>query len=116
MAMMTTVKSSRSRPAQTSGLLSSSAILSAEEAIQLSDKLQIFKASGFDPEKFVQSKCPTMSEKVALFSFFFDPVGIPSDIFICLWQFYYLGKKTHLFGVNVDFFPDCNVGELVFTR
>lgn len=34
--------------------------------VTLSDKLKVFKSSGFDPENYVSTKCRTTSEKVLI--------------------------------------------------
>lgn len=39
--------------------------------LTLSEKLKVFKSSGFDPEAFLSTKCGNMSEKVFSFVFHF---------------------------------------------
>jgi len=36
----------------------------SDGAVQLADKLKIFKTDNFDPDAYVQSKCRAMDEKV----------------------------------------------------
>ncbi|KAL6894281.1 hypothetical protein ACP4OV_008379 [Aristida adscensionis] len=63
---MASAKSSRSRPAGYSGVLPAGAAAGAgagDGAVQLADKLKIFKTDNFDPDAYVQSKCHAMNEK-----------------------------------------------------
>ncbi|KAF8378352.1 hypothetical protein HHK36_029691 [Tetracentron sinense] len=62
--MASSAKSSRSRaPLPATGGHSSDIETSQDSAIQLSDKLKVFKATHFDPHAYVTSKCQAMSEK-----------------------------------------------------
>ncbi|KAK1314670.1 hypothetical protein QJS10_CPA06g01606 [Acorus calamus] len=58
---MSSGRSSRSRAAAPP--IGSAVVANGEEAIQLGDKLKVFRAEGFDPDGYVQSKCLTMDEK-----------------------------------------------------
>lgn len=74
--------------------------VNGEDGAQLSDKLQIFKSEGFDPDGYVQSKCQTMSEKVSfiidsssaiyyyLLSVLFEDWGNFAICLLLLWIIY----------------------------
>lgn len=66
---MASAKSSRSRPSAPSGVYQANPgerERERESGVQLADKLKIFKTDNFDPDAYVQSKCQTMNEKVAI--------------------------------------------------
>ncbi|KAJ6793329.1 exocyst complex component EXO84B-like [Iris pallida] len=69
---MSSAKSSRSRASAPSGVISAGSgpgggggalAQDGGGAVQLTDKLKIFKTDNFDPDAYVQSKCQTMNEK-----------------------------------------------------
>ncbi|KAK1260064.1 hypothetical protein QJS04_geneDACA020009 [Acorus gramineus] len=59
---MSSGRSSRSRAA-VGAPIGSTVVANGEEAIQLGDKLKVFKTEGFDPDGYILSKCQTMNEK-----------------------------------------------------
>uniref|UniRef100_A0A0D9W0B5 Exocyst component Exo84 C-terminal domain-containing protein n=1 Tax=Leersia perrieri TaxID=77586 RepID=A0A0D9W0B5_9ORYZ len=62
--MASAAKSSRSRPAGHSGVLTvNAAATGGDGGVPLADKLKIFKTDNFDPDAYVQSKCHAMNEK-----------------------------------------------------